>query len=139
MNTALSAFLRRRLGMPFAWGRSDCGLWLADWAVDCGHPDPAAAWRGRYGNAAGAAQLTGPLGLARAVQRFAAALGLPRTDDPLPGDIAVLRAPGMHVGAIRTPLGWAVLAEGAGVSSVPAAAARVAAGPWRMTEGRGHA
>lgn len=44
----LRAFLAERRGRSFRPGGFDCAMFVADWFVACGHPDPAAPWRGRY-------------------------------------------------------------------------------------------
>tara|TARA_R110002124_G_scaffold173690_4_gene341324 strand:- start:16800 stop:17240 length:441 start_codon:yes stop_codon:yes gene_type:complete len=53
----LARFLEVEAGGAFDWGGRDCWLLPADW-IRCRHGrDPAAAWRGRYRTALGAARL----------------------------------------------------------------------------------
>ncbi|MDF1627039.1 MAG: hypothetical protein P1U84_12215 [Parvibaculaceae bacterium] len=44
----LVTFLQAHRDKPFAPGTRDCVLMAADWLVELGHEDPAAAFRGRY-------------------------------------------------------------------------------------------
>lgn len=53
----LAPFLYRAWRTPFAWGRFDCILLLADWSAAIGAEDPAAAYRGRYKTELGAARI----------------------------------------------------------------------------------
>lgn len=111
----LSAFLYLAGRTPFAWGRFDCSLWLADWLVACGRPDPAAHLRGRYRTATGCARLLSRRGGLRAViGDCAAQAGLAPTDGPQAGDVGVvdaITANGVRqVGGLCTGARWAVLA-----------------------------
>jgi hypothetical protein len=107
MPPVLAAYLRDAARTPFVWGELDCVTFLADWLVCAtGLPDPAAQWRGRYANEPEAAAVCGRCGAPGVIARGARAAGLPRTRDPLPGDIGVVVI-GRAVGAIRTPAGWA--------------------------------
>lgn len=53
MSGDLDAFIVSNGALPWAWGSIDCALVLADWAIACGHPDPAADWRGIYSDELG--------------------------------------------------------------------------------------
>jgi len=50
----LADYLRRAAQEPLQWSVADCCTFGADWFVARGHPDPMAAWRGRYDSMAGA-------------------------------------------------------------------------------------
>jgi hypothetical protein len=111
----LADYLAHATRTPFALGRFDCCLWLADWVlVQRGGPDPAEHLRGQYMTPRGYGrflrQFGGVLG---AVGSCARAAGLAQTLSPKPGDIGVVSAvttEGFHdVGAIRTARGWASL------------------------------
>ena len=71
---------------------------------------PAPALRGAYCSRETWARIVaGNGGLLRIVSRLARRVGARRTDDPAPGDFAVLRILDEHYAAIRTPSGrWAV-------------------------------
>lgn len=107
----LADYLARAARMPFAWGRHDCCLWVADWLVARGRPDPAAAWRGRYRTPLGAARVLTRLG---GVIGAAHALGLEPTDRAICGDVGVVAVIGLdgrraEAGAICTGRRWATL------------------------------
>lgn len=128
----LEAFLERARRTPFAWGRFDCSLWLADWLVERGYRDPAQALRGTYADQAGAERLAAAVGgLPVLLAGFARSLGLGPTQEPLPGDVGVVLGvtrrgvePG---GAIRCGRRWALLGETGLIvaSATPLAAWRV--------------
>lgn len=48
MAAQLIGFLDRYKGRPFAWGRDDCSLFIADWWREVHGVDPAAHLRGTY-------------------------------------------------------------------------------------------
>lgn len=58
----LQTLIDQRMLMPFAWGLHDCCLWAADAVLAQTGVDPAAAERGTYADAAGAARLVRDLG-----------------------------------------------------------------------------
>jgi hypothetical protein len=109
----LADFLAEAAGTPFRWGASDCCLWLADWLVTQGRPDPAADLRGRYSTPLGCARLLNKRGgVLGVVASCAAKAGLTPADAPRAGDVGVVevitpqgRAP---AGAICTGPRWAV-------------------------------
>lgn len=132
----LAEYLAQAARTPFAWGRHDCLLWLADWAVANGHPDGGARWRGHYRTALGCQRLLRRHGGLVEVARISAeACGLPAIapGDMRPGDVGVgvvaVTEWGEHAtGLIRTGLGWAVLGGPAGIlvgQATPQAAWRV--------------
>jgi hypothetical protein len=110
----LGAFLDQAARTPFAWGKRDCCLWLADWLIELGHPDTAAHLRGRYATAYGCARLVKRGGgLVAVVEDCVSRAGLPRTTAPKAGDIGVVTAETERgrqmVGAICTGPRWAIL------------------------------
>lgn len=112
----LADFLAEASRTRFAWGRHDCCLWLADWLVAQGRPDPAAHLRGRYSTRLGAARaLNREGGLQALIAAAAQRAGLPPTEAPETGDVAVVEAPTPNglaaVCAIRAGARWAMLGE----------------------------
>lgn len=107
-----SQFLRAALDRAFVWGESDCFCWVSDWIHQVRGVDPAAPWRGRYSDEAGAIAFYGEIGFTALVEAAMAAAGLDRTSDPQPGDVGlVLQAGTIPTLAIRTGLGWACKAD----------------------------
>lgn len=120
----LAAFLDHASRTPFAWGTFDCSLWLADWLVARGYPDPATHLRGRYSTALGCKRLLKRHGgVVNVVASCVDPLGLVRTETPAAGAIGVVRAITRRgedlVGAICTGPRWAMLAAGGGLISAP--------------------
>lgn len=94
LSARLSAFLDAKSRAPLAWGRDDCLIDAADWAVALGLADPAAPWRGTYDDEAGAdAVLARHGGLVALMAEGLEATGWRRTDAPETGDIGALWAP----------------------------------------------
>lgn len=54
---ALALFFEEKRHQPFAWGKNDCALFAADWLAILMGTDYAAAQRGTYDTALGAARL----------------------------------------------------------------------------------
>jgi hypothetical protein len=50
----LGEYFARAGRTPWWWGGDDCCTFLADWALERGHPDPMAFIRGRYRSESGA-------------------------------------------------------------------------------------
>lgn len=100
----LGDFLLAECGSRAPW---NCSTFPADWAILCGHPDFAAAWR----------DVTDP-DECEAVQAEAGALvalwdegigdGMEPVDDPEAGDVAVVRVGPYEAGAIFTGERWAI-------------------------------
>ncbi|TAK50232.1 MAG: hypothetical protein EPO23_03230 [Xanthobacteraceae bacterium] len=122
---------------PAAWGRDDCALWVADIVAKATGRDPAAAWRGRYNDRAGAARLLGPLGLGFALRRAARACGWRHIagSEADTGDIGLAMIPAVDdVGNIvRRPLtmicrvrGWFVARSEDGFVALDSAAIKSA-------------
>ena len=105
----MSAYLRRAAREPFAWGQSDCALFIADWVRIARGLDPAAPLRGQYRCHLGAARHIRRYGGIEAMGRaLAAQAGLPETAAPRPGDIGLVRDPlAGPLFAIRAASGWA--------------------------------
>ncbi len=113
--TPLYVELNRWRVTPWAWGRMDCMLSLADWCVACGLPDPAADVRMTYHDRSSCQRETGFLRdpMSAVGPRFAG-IGLPVVKTAREGDVAVLAfGPYEHVGAVWTDAyGWASKDEG---------------------------
>lgn len=57
MASDLHQFLQAGIDLPFAWGESDCALWVCDWIKQRRGVDPVAGLRGRYRTRLGCARL----------------------------------------------------------------------------------
>ncbi|MCS0501627.1 DUF6950 family protein [Ancylobacter mangrovi] len=113
MTADLPAFLRRMASEPFAWGRFDCALTVADWwLANHGH-DPAARLRGTYATREECrAVLVREGGLLRLVGRLAAATGASRLYEARPGAFGIVRQRDEHLAMICTPgMRWAAKSE----------------------------
>ena len=104
MSADLSAYLTRATTLPWVWGRSDCTIWVADWCLLRFGFDPAAGFRGRYDDRAGAERLIAA-GLARTIAPCMTPLR--ETREPHPGDVGIIEIGGRQVAAIRTGPRWA--------------------------------
>jgi hypothetical protein len=116
-DVVLADFLADSARTPFAFGRRDCGLWMADWIRLRRGVDPAAHLRGRYRTELGCARLLKRGGgLLEVVRTCFEGAGLVETASPKPGDVGVVRvmtAKGEGVaGAICTGRRWAILGGG---------------------------
>lgn len=111
----LGDYLASAARQPWQWSVRDCCTFTADWCVAVGLPDPMAFIRGRYHDEASAMEFVRKSGLVRLASRGYRSIGLERTDDPQPGDVAVLKRPTLDghnaVCAIRTGERWATLLE----------------------------
>lgn len=122
MQDLLPEFLRTAAAAPHRFGEWDCAMTLANWFMFAtGHPDPAAHLRGTYGSQLGWSRIVRAAGgLVALVDGIAVRIGAHRTEDPLPGDFAVVRLPRFgETGAIHTSMGWAMKLD-AGVTIIPA-------------------
>jgi hypothetical protein len=128
---ALADYLRRQAALPFAFGKSDCCLYLAGWVMERCGVDPMAYCRGGYADERGAGELlSGYGGLPRAVGRALRRSGLPMTRDPRPSDIAVVELRGIAACAIRTERRWALRMDD-GMALLPLDRVRVIAA-WKI-------
>ena len=102
----LAEFLALRARRPFAWGRDDCCLLLADWWLAVHGVDPAADWRGTYASESECtALLARSGGLLRLVARTARRSGAKRIATAEPGAFGVARHQGLHIAGIVAPDG----------------------------------
>ena len=93
----LERFVARTSLTPHVWGATDCSLMVADWCVENGHEDPAAAWRGSYSTEDECRALIAQKGdLAGVVAGCAAVAALKPIREPAFGCVAV-------VGSAATP------------------------------------
>jgi hypothetical protein len=132
----LARFINDAAARGFEYGRSDCLLWLADWARLNGWRDPAYRWRGTYSTERECLRLVADEGglFKIACKGFAQLPRLAEPDDAQPGDIGVGRFTGARtgwgdgeLGLLRTPLGFAALTR-RGVMVGPA----VLVAAWRV-------
>ncbi|MBO9589525.1 hypothetical protein [Devosia sp.] len=92
----------------FRWGATDCSLMVADWCLANGHDDPAASWRGQYGDEASCRALVAERGdLVAVLDACAISVGLKRIHEPEFGCVAVV---GSKSNAERQ---WAAIWNGA--------------------------
>lgn len=138
-NDLLAQYLSKVASEPLVLGQSDCGLWQGDWlmlALEI--PDPVAKFRGTYKTMEEWAVVSGRANLVDAVEDVVSAIGLKRTDDPLPGDIGVVDLPLVgQVGAIMGTRGWVVRVRMPGATEPSPGIARVYPKPkvlaaWRV-------
>jgi Domain of unknown function (DUF6950) len=94
----------------------DCGLFLADWCVDLCGVDPAANMRGRYSTLEEALAISKSKNLVAMFHKLLRRVGVRRTIEPRCGDLAVIELGEKLRGAIVTSRGFAVVAEGGGIS-----------------------
>lgn len=116
MADLLTDYLRAVAGQRFAYGRLDCGLFLAGWIARARGVDPAAHLRGRYAQLCEVPQIE--RGLLALVSGLAVDTGLQVTRKPQRGDVAMITVQRGSdlVGAIRGTAGWHLLAAGGGLS-----------------------
>lgn len=91
MKADLEAFITAAASRAFTWGELDCSLWVADWIVANGHPDPAAQLRGTYATEAACAALLADAGGLEALctDQFTR-IGLLPLTVPLAGAVGVI-------------------------------------------------
>lgn len=104
------AFCERTNALPFVWGKSDCSLLVADWAVENGHDDPAAAWRGKYSTEEQCRALVAERGgLRDVIAACAFSVGLKPLREPAFGAVGVIgseRNPERQWGTIWNGRRW---------------------------------
>jgi hypothetical protein len=88
----LGEYLKRATRTPWVWGQHDCCSFIADWSIECGHPDPMQFMRGRYRTERGALlAIRRNRGLVVLVEHGMKSAGIPKvTDDLRPGDVGVI-------------------------------------------------
>lgn len=115
--TPLYGEINRWMTLPFIWGETDCALVCCDWVERVTGTDPAAEIRMTYHSPGTCQKETGflrdPVG---AASRYLEAAGLPRTADPVAGDVGVVKA--MQDGVVRPVMGlclgggrWAIKSQ----------------------------
>lgn len=117
----LGAYLERVGGQTWKPGAHDCCAFPADWAIECGWPDPMAEWRGQYTTEDEALALIAEAGgLAELFRRGMASAGIPLAAKAVAGDIAVIRLDDEHeAGAVFTGKRWTFAAvRGFAASSI---------------------
>lgn len=135
MSERLAAFLRDYAARPWNPGQVDCCLYLADWAMACGHDDPAASLRATYsGEEEMRVVVDRAGGLVPLVLGCASSIGLvPAGPAPLAaGDIAVIgsaKRSDRQWGAIYDGHALRVLTSDAGIARMTAKILM----HWKMT------
>jgi hypothetical protein len=114
MALTLEQFFRATPAYGFAWDGENCLTWPASWAMQCGHPDPAEPFRGRFKSRRAAMRFVRERGGLLAVAAAGAVrAGLPAIDpaEAVSGDIGVGRFDGQRplVGLIRAGTNWAAI------------------------------
>lgn len=113
----LGEYLKSEASRRWQDGVVDCTMFAADWAATWGLGDPAAKWRGLYSTDEEARCLIARAGgLLNLFQQGLASIGIDGVNDPIEGDVGVIRAVGMdrreeHIGAIWTGRRWAFRVE----------------------------
>ncbi len=112
MREQLAEFLRFHGEKPWQPGQVDCCLFLADWAVCLGYPDPAAHLRGTYHDDDGFRRIIEAAGgVAAVVGLCASSINAKRVQRPLCGSIGVIGSQSnihRQFGAIHDGEGWNV-------------------------------
>lgn len=112
----LAVFIAQNNTRPWSPGIVDCCIVLADWAMWCGHQDPAVGIRGSYQSDDGfRAIVAAHHSLVGVVGSSAATIGLKPATRPSCGDIGVIGSPlNIHrqFGAIHDGVGWLVRMHG---------------------------
>lgn len=108
MAADLDAFLAAHAARAWSWGDVDCSMVLADWAIACGHADPAAALRGSYADELGWKRIVVRRGgLLPLVNDVCARAGFALVTGPARGVVGV-------IGSIRNPeRQWGAIHDGA--------------------------
>lgn len=99
----LDSFLMAASERPFSWSSWDCLSWFGEWIAQSHGINPAVPFTRRYSTDRGALRLIRKHGgMAGVVDAAVTPLGIGRTDDPQPGDIAIVDAPEGEMGGIVT-------------------------------------
>jgi hypothetical protein len=103
-------FAEARRRALFAYGTRDCCLEPANWVRFAAGIDPAADYRGKYDDEAGAlAFLETAGGVLKILDRAMTGTGLRREPCPIEGDVGCITLAGETIGSIRVPGGWSVI------------------------------
>jgi len=127
-------------------GEHDCCTFPSNWAMECGHPDPMAQWRGTYDTDEQAEQIvaqardvgeaTGRGGLDLLFSEGMGGAGLRELAPGEPfeaGDVGVVSLMGVEAGAIYAGTRWAYVPErGLGFATLEA---ECIARAWRPRHG----
>lgn len=112
MASRIEDFISRYIDEPFAWGQSDCALFLADWWKENHGIDPASHLRGTYSTEAGKSDIVSGRGslvfLVEDICKSIGAIDVLCHSDVKSGDFGII-APG--VGAIFTGDYWVARSE----------------------------
>jgi hypothetical protein len=127
----LAEYLRSEGNRPFEFGTSDCVTLIADWVRLRRGFDPIIHYRGYSGRVEAHNILDGYGGLIRVVARVARCAGVPMTNEPRPGDIAVVVVDGVTACAIRGETRWAMRPYSGGLALLSLDEVRVIAA-WRV-------
>lgn len=123
----LPQFLKTHAGRVFRWGKADCALFLADWCVAIGCPDPGAEYRGQYDSAEASLDVMGEEDLVGIIGRLALRLGFNPTQEPQTGDVGVVDIP--RAGAV-----CAIFSNGSWVFRTERGIAWAKPGPGRLVK-----
>lgn len=114
---ALNAFVSNHRDRPFAWGQWDCILMACSAVEAITGADPASAYRGRYGDAQGAARALREIGLGTLIRTMNATFPRRAVSKARRGDLVMAAgAAGVCIGAEAVFVGEERLAEAAGIS-----------------------
>ena len=115
---SFAAFMAMTDARPWAWGVSDCTMWVSDWCIQRWRVDPALPFRGRYDDEAGAQALIDEAGsLIDLISPHMVFLTVKDVADD--GDVGVIEVLGRQTSAIRVGDKWAFRTQ-AGVGFVDA-------------------
>jgi hypothetical protein len=107
----LATFWRDQSAIPFAWGRADCALVVADWWQHVHGADPAASLRGTYATHADChTVLVRAGGLVQLVAKLADGVGAHSVVNPEVGAFGVASVKGKLFAGIQGVERWGVKA-----------------------------
>lgn len=97
----LRHFLREASRQTFAYGKTDCLIWMAPWVMRRRGVDPAATLRGSYSTKAEALRIILCAGgMVPLMASLLEPLGIRRAEEPVCGDVSVARGPEGEMGGI---------------------------------------
>lgn len=85
----LQSYIANGASLQFEYGPHDCAMWPANWCVMMGWSDPAARWRGRYGEQ-GARDFIERHSLLSLWELGMIDAGIPEADEPKIGDVGIV-------------------------------------------------